>query len=93
MKKRPKITTGNAKSMALFGLSPNNHQLAIVTMITCEFPIRVAIPVPTQSIALWYDMKSNARTIPAMNASHFSSPTLLSSEVQITVRNHRNGNA
>tara|TARA_B110000438_G_scaffold245509_1_gene246556 strand:+ start:6707 stop:6919 length:213 start_codon:yes stop_codon:yes gene_type:complete len=48
----PIITTGRDMRMAGFGFSSNNFQDTKVTMITCEFPMRVAIPMPMKIIEM-----------------------------------------
>ena len=47
------IKLGNEINIDKLGLSPNNHQLINVTIITWELPISVPIPVPIQSTVLW----------------------------------------
>ena len=48
----PMMTTGRDSRMAGFGFSPNSFQDARVTMMTCELPISVAMPMPMKIIEL-----------------------------------------
>jgi|LUMD01.1.fsa_nt_gb hypothetical protein len=54
--------------MAGFGFSPNSFHDARVTMMTCELPISVAMPMPMNIIELWYESMSGARIRPAPKA-------------------------